>query len=529
MNSFISMQFKGTRVGDPEECSTLDKVFCVDRKDPLLVGSIKSSVGHSEASSGACSITKVLLAFETGMISPTLHFKEVRKEIPALVEGRLKVVSENTPIPGNLMAVNSFGFGGANAHALFSRYEKDKINNGTPDDDVPRIVLWAGRTKEAVENVLNKLESRPLDAEYINLLQGVQHYEISGNLYRGYTILEKSDPNNNAADINAKCKSKTIEFCDSEKRPIVWMFAGMGSQWIGMAKTLLQIDICRESLQKCHDTLKPYGIDLMNVVTSDDKTMFDNIVNAFVGISAVQIAIVDLLRLLEIPMDYCIGHSLGELGCAYADNTITAEQMLLASYARGVVSIETNVIVGAMAAVGLSYTQIKDRVPHTIDIACHNSNNSSTLSGPNADVNAFVKELVAENIFAKEVPCSNIPYHSRYIAEMGSKLLAKLKEIIPEPKRRSDKWMSTSVPKEKWDEEKSQFSSAEYHTNNLLSSVLFEEGAKHLPENAITIEIAPHGLLQAVIKKCLPNGVHIPLTHRANKDGTSFLLSSLGR
>lgn len=65
-----------------------------------------------------------------------------------------------------------------------------------------------------------------------------------------------------------------------------------------------------------------------------DETTFDNIVNSFVGIAAIQIGIVNILRVLEVPFDYCIGHSVGELGCAYADGTLTAEQMLLAAYGK---------------------------------------------------------------------------------------------------------------------------------------------------------------------------------------------------
>lgn len=112
---------------------------------------------------------------------------------------------------------------------------------------------------------------------------------------------------------------------------------------------------------------------------------------------------------------------------------------------------------------------------------------------------------------------------------MGPKFLAHLKRIIPEPKRRSERWISSSVPKADWDLEKAQYSSAEYHTNNLLNSVLFEEASKNLPEDALTIEIAPHGLLQAIIKKCLPNGVYIPLTHRGNKENAVFFLTALGK
>lgn len=80
----------------------------------MLIGSVKSNLGHSEASSGICSIAKILLAFEYGIVAPNLHFKKARQDIPAIVEGRLKVCSELTPLPGNLAAVNSFGFGGAN-------------------------------------------------------------------------------------------------------------------------------------------------------------------------------------------------------------------------------------------------------------------------------------------------------------------------------------------------------------------------------------------------------------------------------
>ena len=120
MVSYVEAHGTGTKVGDPEECSTLDKVFCTNRKEPLLIGAVKSNMGHSEASSGVCSLTKLLLAFEAGMIPPNLHFENPRKDIPGLVEGRLKVCTQLTPLPGNLAAANSFGFGGANGETQFN-------------------------------------------------------------------------------------------------------------------------------------------------------------------------------------------------------------------------------------------------------------------------------------------------------------------------------------------------------------------------------------------------------------------------
>lgn len=112
---------------------------------------------------------------------------------------------------------------------------------------------------------------------------------------------------------------------------------------------------------------------------------------------------------------------------------------------------------------------------------------------------------------------------------MGPNLLARLSKVIPEPKRRSSKWLSSSVPKNRWDNDEPQWSSAHYHTNNLLNSVLFEETSKYLPPNALTVEVAPHGLLQAILKKSLPHVVHVSLAKRANNDNVSFFLQALGK
>lgn len=177
----------------------------------------------------------------------------------------------------------------------------------------------------------------------------------------------------------------------------------------------------------------------------------------------------------------------------------------------------------------MGYKKLKSLTPPDIEIACHNGPDSSTISGPAERISEFVAELKSKNIFAKEVQTSNIPYHSSYIAEMGPKLLARLTEVIPHPKKRSSKWLSSSVPKIRWDKIETQYSSAQYHTNNLLSSVLFEETSALLPNNALTIEIAPHGLLQAILKKSMANGCHVGLTQRGHSDNVHFLLNGLGK
>lgn len=92
---------------------------------------------------------------ESGIIPPNLHYNRPREGMKALEDGRLKVVTEPTPWDGGYVGINSFGFGGANCHIVLKSYTKEKINNGAPSDDLPRLVMISGRSEEAVKIFLN--------------------------------------------------------------------------------------------------------------------------------------------------------------------------------------------------------------------------------------------------------------------------------------------------------------------------------------------------------------------------------------
>lgn len=521
--SYVEAHGTATNVGDPEECEAIYQTFCKNRKEPLLVGSVKSSIGHSEPVSGLCSIVKCILAFESGKISPNINFEEIKPEITPLKEGHMKVVDEITDLPGPLVAVSSFGFGGANGHVLLKQNPKRKVNFGIPADGLPRLVCWSGRVEESCNAIFDEVCKRPLDAEFVGLLHSCQTQSIQANMYRGYGVFTQQ------GESNAVCVGREVERIEGVRAPLVWVFSGMGSQWTQMGSSLMALPIFRKSIEASHRVLERKGLNLIEIITSENKNTFDNILHSFVGIAAIQIGLTNVLREMNIEPDYIIGHSVGELGCAYADGCFTAEEMILSAYSRGMASLETKVVFGSMAAIGLGYQQIRPLLPDGIEVACHNGPDSSTISGPAELVAKFVKELTDKNIFAREVPCSNIPYHSKYIAAMGPKLLARLQEVIKTPKQRSSKWLSTSVPKSDWEKPEALFCSAEYQTNNLLSSVLFEETMRLLPENAVTIEIAPHGLLQAILRKGMTSSYHISLTQRNNANNINVLLGGLGK
>lgn len=95
---------------------------------------------------------------------------------------------------------------------------------------------------------------------------------------------------------------------------------------------------------------------------------------------------------------------------------------------------------------------------------------------------------------------------------------------------RTKRWISSSFLESDWDADKAKYLSAEYFAINMTSTVYFEEGLKHIPENALVIEIAPHGLLQAILKRTLNNSwVNIPLTSRNHSDNLEYFLCALGK
>ncbi|KAL1486904.1 hypothetical protein MTO96_046764, partial [Rhipicephalus appendiculatus] len=150
---YVEAHGTGTQAGDPQELEAISSVFCgIGREQPLKVGSVKSNVGHAEAASGVCAMAKIILAMETGVIAANLHFKEANPDIPSLHDGTVEVVDKPTPLPGNLVGVNSFGFGGANTHAILEANPSPHVDTLPREKpELPRLVLMAGRDQDSLE------------------------------------------------------------------------------------------------------------------------------------------------------------------------------------------------------------------------------------------------------------------------------------------------------------------------------------------------------------------------------------------
>ena len=123
---YMEAHMTGTPAGDPVESQAIMEALCEGRKEPLLMGCLKSNMGHTEGSSGMCAISKACLVFQHKTIPPNLHLKNPNPHIEGLKSGMLKPVLENTAFDGDMIGVNSFGFGGCNVHAVLKANEKNE-------------------------------------------------------------------------------------------------------------------------------------------------------------------------------------------------------------------------------------------------------------------------------------------------------------------------------------------------------------------------------------------------------------------
>uniref|UniRef100_A0A8C0C0W3 Fatty acid synthase n=1 Tax=Buteo japonicus TaxID=224669 RepID=A0A8C0C0W3_9AVES len=513
---YVEAHGTGTKVGDPQEIKSIVNVFCQCEREPLLIGSTKSNMGHPESASGLAALAKVILSLEYGLWAPNLHFNTPNPDIPALQDGSLEVVCKPIPVKGGFVSINNFGFGGANAHIILRPNENKQQPLETCN--TPRLVQVCGRTQEAVEILIQESRKHGGCSPFASLLSDISVVPVSSMPYRGYTL------------VGTETDIKEVQHVQASGRPLWYVCSGMGTQWKGMGLSLMKLDLFRKSVLRSDEALKNTGLKVSDLLLQADENTFDDIVQAFVGLAAVQIAQIDMLKAAGLQPDGILGHSVGELACGYADNSLSHEEAILAAYWRGRCVKEAKLPPGGMAAVGLTWEECKQCCPPNVVPACHNSEDTVTVSGPLDSVNEFVAKLKKDGVFAKEVRSAGVAFHSYYMASIAPVLLSALKKVIPDPKPRSARWISTSIPESQWQSDLARTSSAEYHVNNLVSPVLFHEGLKHIPENAVVVEIAPHALLQAILKRALkPTCTILPLMKKEHKNNLEFFLTQTGK
>ncbi|KAJ8030667.1 Fatty acid synthase [Holothuria leucospilota] len=346
---YIETHGTGTTTGDPIEANAVHRVFCQNRtKDnPLLIGSVKTNMGHGECTSGLIGLLKVLMIVNKGFIPPHVHFHDPEPSIIGLMDGSLKVVTEPTKYLGGPIGVNAFGFGGVNATAIVKPY---KVKRQDYPCTIPKIIISSGRTKEGVTKNLQYVAANMTDGAFHFLANHVADCPVESMPYRGFKIQMDKSGTEYVEKVKFACN-----------RPVWFIFTGMGSQWPGMGKDLMAIETFRKSIEKCHNILNVVNpdIQLLDLIMNGTKEQVNETIAAFVTTTSIQVALVNCLKELGIHPDGMIGHSMGETACAFADELMTEEQTILAIYWRARCVLNSNPPPGYMASVGMYYLIIE--------------------------------------------------------------------------------------------------------------------------------------------------------------------------
>ncbi|XP_055643690.1 fatty acid synthase-like [Toxorhynchites rutilus septentrionalis] len=428
--AFIEAHSTGTVVGDPEECDAIDRVFCANRSDPLPIGSVKSNIGHSEASAGLASIAKCIIAMERGIIPPNIHYLVARSDVPALIEGRLKVVDCARSLDGPLIAINSFGFGGANGHTLIHRNTKQKIKC-LRDDNLPRLVIWSGRTQEAIDVLIGNDASRFGDAEYVSLLYNIQRKKIPGHRYRGFGVYSKSGHDQANLEIRRNTRISL------ESLPLVVVFPGVDLQWREHLESFGRFPVVQSTVTRCCSVLESFGCNLFgNTIGKPD------LLQMIVGSTVLQIAYVDLLVAVGVNISAFGGHSVGQLTCAYLDQCLNLDEVLKLAHSHGVVlsKYQSDIQYGAFLELDipspaplLSFDRfIQDSILSRYGV----------VGGPLNPIRALVDQLKFRGKTAEYLPFTSIVSKPETTNDISKNLFNSACSIIPTGKHPSRRWFS---------------------------------------------------------------------------------------
>lgn len=544
----------GTQDGDPRETRAIGAVFAPNRPEPLHVGSVKTNIRHLEGASGLAGIIETTLALKAHKIPPNMLFNNPN---PNIDFENWKIAVPTKALDWKLShgcrraSINSFGYGGTNAHAIIEGYTAPA---GEQEISLPR-------------GLAAMVEKRPF------LLPLTSHTEKAGNLFKaGLSHFLEDNTEHSAAALarslseHGRTMHKVRSFLvekdredtlsglhefltwtksDKSKTRIGFVFTGQGAQSFAMGRQLIeQSPFFRQTLEKCDDVLqslpdRPDWSCVTELLKTKEASRVTQSAFSQPLCTAIQIALVDLLAEWGIQPSVTVGHSAGEMGAAYAAGILSFDDAIIAGYYRGLtlgMEVENAVKVpGSMLAVQMTETEATAELePYKgrISLAAVNSPTSLTLSGELPAILELKESLSKRNIFARQLQVDKA-YCSHHIAPFGPVLEQLLSKIQPRTPRCQ---MSSSVTTRNAEPSKMK---AAYWVSNLTGQVRFADALTNLLLNDneeqnvdMLLEIGPHPALRGPAKELMKSlKLEIPYIASLNRGVPDFgsLLSCVGQ
>jgi acyl transferase domain-containing protein/NADPH:quinone reductase-like Zn-dependent oxidoreductase/SAM-dependent methyltransferase/acyl carrier protein len=523
---YVEAHGTGTAVGDPIEAHALAEALCAGRTDEtaLVIGSAKTNLGHLETAAGVAGLVKAALVLKHGLIPASLHFDTPNPNIDfASLKLRVPVVSEPFPDTGGvrMAGVNSFGFGGANAHVILTeaplRPQPASRDCETVDAERAWPLLLSARSEESLRAAALQLSawledhsklngSSPLLLPDITYMLGARRNHHSHRLtMTARSVSELAQELSAFSTGEPGPKLRTAFTPRHEKAPrVVFVMSGQGPQWWGMGRELMRHEpVFRRMIEACDEAMRPWArFSLMEeLARPETDSQIQRTEISQPAIFAMQMALAELWKSWGVQPAAVVGHSVGEDAAACVAGILTLEQAAKIIVLRGRFMHECAPSGGAMLAVGMSADEARAviaRNDRTVSIAAFNGPRSLTLSGLKTSLEVIAAELESQGIFARFMQ-SSYPFHHAMMQPAADALKAALDDLTTHAE--SIPFFST-VTGQRLD---GASCDAGYWARGVREPVEFASAISALSEFGVDawLEIGAHPALVRSIQECL--------------------------
>jgi acyl transferase domain-containing protein/acyl carrier protein len=530
---YIEAHGTGTKIGDPIEVEAIANVFkkAKSKDQPLLLGSVKSNIGHTEGAAGVAGIMKVILALQKGLIPKNLHFKTPNQ----LVDWNslpLKVVAVNTPWKETerIAGVSAFGVTGTNAHVVLANAPHTEQEDTANPSDIFVLPLSA-KTGDALKALAGKyadfIRSTDERLEDICAMAALRrtHWEIREVFVARDkpALIEQLEDFANYATEAEEIKT----FTSDDEISTVFVFPGQGAQWAGMGKALAAREpVFREALEACNAAIRPYvNWDIFEEINKPEgQNRLEEIDVVQPILVAIGIALAKLWQSKGVRPDAVIGHSLGEVAAAYIAGMLSLEDAAKVICTRSQLMKATSGQ-GAMGVTDLTETEagaFLKGMEDKLSIAVVNSPSSTVLSGDPEALDSILTKLEAEGRFCRKIKV-DVASHSPQMDPVK----AKLRDALTGLHGMDSETRMYSTALNRW--VKGSELNASYWENNLRSPVQYGAAVRAAMDtgSAVFIEMSPHPVLvtptQDNITASGKKGRAIPSFFREKDECVDFL------
>lgn len=452
---YVEAHGTGTAVGDPIEAHALSEALCAERPEnaPLLIGSVKTNLGHLETAAGVAGLMKAALVVQRGQIPPNLHFEKPSPHIDfAARRLRVPVQVESYPQKNGgprLAAVNSFGFGGANAHAIVAEPPpRAAACEVTPSSDRAWPVVLSARSEESLRAAAGRLadwlEAKTSANGTSSLLADLAYTLGARRNHHAFRLTgTAADAPSLIASLRAFAETgespllKTSFTPLAERAPrIGFVMSGQGPQWWGMGRELMRTEpVFRRAMEECAAAIDRHANFslLEELAKGEQDTRLGETEVGQPAIFAIQVALAALWKSWGVQPDLITGHSVGEIAAAHVAGILTLEQAAEIITYRAQVMQNCARDTGAMLAVGMTPPEAEELIARHdpgLSIAAFNGPRSLTIAGLRSSLERVAAELESREIFNRFVRVAH-PFHHAMMQPAADALAERLADLRP--------------------------------------------------------------------------------------------------